>query len=483
MAFDPDAYLASKQAAPSGFDPDAYLAARGVKVEPEVGGAESFARGVKQGLTFGFGDEITGALESAFGDKSYRQARDEARRADEAARTAHPVLYGTGEVGAGVATAFVPGLGVARGASLGASIGKAAALGGVAGLGASEATTIGGQLRDVGTGAALGAGTTAALGGLGKFIQGAPVRVAERETKQLLEGVGKATQDKALAQMGGKEGMRTIIRGEEGLAQAAKGSPQAFSAQVDAQLEKAGTELGSVYTKADAVSPGVKPDKVYGALEGLEAKYRKAGDVTRVQALRSEVAGLKELWAGAEAIPAQDVHSVVQRYGRAGFAGNFFNPTDGRQLGREMNTAVREVLAEHVDDVAKANPGLATAAELKSLNKRYSTLSALSDVAEARAKRAEGAQPTLGQRLGTMAKGAGDAASIATALASGHVSPLVLPLATRALPRAPMAGDVVLSAIQRVLASGGTQAQAVQAAMSSGLSRAAAEEAVGAFSP
>ena len=40
-----------------------------------IGKLESGLRGLAQGVSMGFADEITGALESAFTDKTYKQSR------------------------------------------------------------------------------------------------------------------------------------------------------------------------------------------------------------------------------------------------------------------------------------------------------------------------------------------------------------------------------------------------------------------------
>src|SRR5580692_1031750 len=117
MAFDPDAFLkATAPGASGGFDPDKFLAQTAPPKE-EPGALEALGRGAVQGATFGFGDEIAGAVQSIFGSKTYQQARDEARANNAAAQAAHPNFYGAGELGGGLATSVVPGLGVAKGAS------------------------------------------------------------------------------------------------------------------------------------------------------------------------------------------------------------------------------------------------------------------------------------------------------------------------------------------------------------------------------
>jgi hypothetical protein len=140
---------------------------------PEVSEWESLGRGAIQGATFGFGDEITGGLEALFTDKTYDQARDESRANNAAAQEANPASYLTGDIGASVATSFVPGLGflnAAKGAKLATVAGKAALQGGIAGAGYSDEKDAAGILKDTATGVALGAAVPVALKGAGKVV-------------------------------------------------------------------------------------------------------------------------------------------------------------------------------------------------------------------------------------------------------------------------------------------------------------------------
>lgn len=142
--------------------------------DTKPGQLESGLRGAAQGLSLGFADEITGALESAFTDKTYEQARDESRANYKSAKDANPITYGAGEIGGGVATSFVPGLNIAKGASLAQMAGKAALAGGAMGLGKSEADNVRDMAIDTGKGALIGGATGGAINQLGRV--GAPIK-------------------------------------------------------------------------------------------------------------------------------------------------------------------------------------------------------------------------------------------------------------------------------------------------------------------
>jgi len=122
--------------------------------------SEAAYRGGKQGLSMGFSDEVAGliknpkgALRKAWGyvgeypdinDQDvlqYEGERDESRNLDKAAREAHPKIYGGSELACGIATSFVPGLGIAKGAKTAQGLMQASKLGLMSGVGASEGST------------------------------------------------------------------------------------------------------------------------------------------------------------------------------------------------------------------------------------------------------------------------------------------------------------------------------------------------------
>jgi len=136
----------------------------------EVSGLESGARGLLQGATLGFADEIAGGIESLFTDKTYEQARDESRKNFATAQEANPLTYGAGELGGGIGTMLIPGLGaakLAKGATMGAKLAagaKAGAkLGGLYAAGSSVEDSAAGVAGDTLKGAAGGAVLSAAM--------------------------------------------------------------------------------------------------------------------------------------------------------------------------------------------------------------------------------------------------------------------------------------------------------------------------------
>lgn len=166
------------------------------------GRLESFGRGVAQGLTLGFSDEIVGGVESLFTDKTYQRARDESRAANKTAEAAHGGYYLGGEITGGLAggvaaVATLP----ASAPTLGTAVAGGAGYGAVSGLGSSEAdlTTLKGEnyleaANDMAGGALVG-GAAGALGhgivkGAGALIK--RLRPASSAIEKLAPDIDKA---------------------------------------------------------------------------------------------------------------------------------------------------------------------------------------------------------------------------------------------------------------------------------------------------
>lgn len=192
--FDADKFLA--ETAPPSFDPDQFLKEtdprQAASNADSLGGyADALGRGVAQGATLDFADEGVGAVkstpallhyfasklgmapDSSFEEvaKKYKEGRDEYRKNDEAAKSLHPNYFTGGEIGGGLATAFLPGVGAlnvgkgVRGLNfLAQSVGKGALQGAIAGAGEA------GELSDVPDDAYHGAKVGAAVGAVAPAV-------------------------------------------------------------------------------------------------------------------------------------------------------------------------------------------------------------------------------------------------------------------------------------------------------------------------
>lgn len=121
-----------------------------------------------QGALLNFGDEIYGAARSLFSDKSRIEETAGVRGAMANAREEYPIASTIAQVGGGVSTAFIPGVGLARGVATGGSLARAAGAG--AAIGAAQGAIAGGgagsgSITQRGDEAAQGALIGGALGG------------------------------------------------------------------------------------------------------------------------------------------------------------------------------------------------------------------------------------------------------------------------------------------------------------------------------
>jgi len=164
--------------------------------QPEMTKGQSLRRGIAQGGTLGFADEITGAAQSLLGDKTYDQARNESRDFDRAADAQNPMSYLGGNVAGGLATAIIPGAqaigSIRKMGAIGAGFGAAG------GLGSSESETIGGQALDTAQGAALGG------------VFGAAIPAGIQGIKAIPGIGGRAKQTIQTAMSGAKEASRKV---------------------------------------------------------------------------------------------------------------------------------------------------------------------------------------------------------------------------------------------------------------------------------
>ena len=141
---------------------------------------EAFRRGAVQGAAFGWADEVEAAWKAkAISGPKYEKQVGEVRSKYDAAQKAHPGAYLAGEIGGGIATAILPGMGVfqvAKGAGLAKSLATAGAagitFGSIEGAGRSTEKELQGILKDAATGAAIGGAASIGLTAIGKGAVG-----------------------------------------------------------------------------------------------------------------------------------------------------------------------------------------------------------------------------------------------------------------------------------------------------------------------
>lgn len=191
-----------------GFSPEEDLGFEESSKAPSVSKLESGLRGLAQGGTMGFADELTGGAEAGMEALSsmdlsslvqnYQKYRDQTRDLYKQAQEANPVTYGAGELGGGVASALIP---MGKAAGIGAKLAQSAALGGLASTGASEASSPEELAMDAAKGAALGAGLTGGAAGAVKGTKAAG-KAAGSAISNLLDKFELGKKAKLAAKMG-----------------------------------------------------------------------------------------------------------------------------------------------------------------------------------------------------------------------------------------------------------------------------------------
>jgi hypothetical protein len=385
--------------------------------EPEAPSTlEAVGRGALEGGTFGFADEIAGALGAAFGNKKgtlgerYRQERDESRAKFEAARAAHPLAYLGGELGGGL-------VGAVGGGEIAGAAGKALGLGAEAVEGAQAAKTTG-QLvaKGIGTGAVYGAAqglgdsnadltkgdfhnaiadtlTGAAAGGVAggilepvatKLLEGAPGRAAKDILNEIAAGEGTAgsatTTAKKLLASDKEDIIRTIGADHELGSAIGKPAKEALPV-VNARLQSVGSQLDPLYQTVDKEAGGVSAmgltdflnneAKTYGKTAFNEPYVKAVNDIRdsvlntyapalKTALMRDEKLGAmgvdvpQALRAQDVTIPTKDVRAMVTRLqSRAANVINPLNPGEAVIMKADMAGMMKRFLDAHLDAAAE----------------------------------------------------------------------------------------------------------------------------------
>lgn len=499
MPFDPDAYLASK--AGGGFDPDAYLASRvsPQRVEqsqdrngwtkivdqprPEVSTGAALGRGLAQGVTFGFADELAGAVESVFTDKTYKQARDESRAAFKAAQEAHPYAYGAAEIGGGIATSLIPVGGLARGAGLAAKgvralaaapvALKAGAAGALSGLGASEAEDVSALLRDAATSGVVSGVTGAAVS---RLVGGASKRVLGRTAKDIVEGesTAKLSIAKKFGERAGGEELAALDDALKSapalrrkLATSAASSPEKAGKAVAKRMDEISSKLDPIYEAIDQAG-GVDVGSVAKRLAKATADMKTAGNATMHTAALNVEKKFEAMFGDQATASARAIRNFANDVGQTAFAGD---PLVAAPLKARAQKMLYRELAGAIEEAAGRAKDVSVA-ELKKLNGEMSMwIPAKAALVERAAKEATG-RSSLAEKLGSkILSPALAGGGFALGGPSGLVAGLVAPTALKAGRGVARQADYAIARLAEMAAAGSTPAQLGKAALEMGLSR------------
>jgi hypothetical protein len=388
---------------------------------PEPGALESLGRGLLQGGTLGFGDEIAGAIQHLFAGKDYTQARDESRANNASAQQAHPYLYGAGELGGGIATAMVPGLGATG--SLAKAAGSAALAGGLTGIGASGGKTAGDIAKDAAEGAFVGGATGGLVHGItskvGSLLERSPEMRDQQTLKLLSQGEGKAGASWAKTRgMVNDPNVTDAINASSPHPDTGKvitlhdiASKPAEEVQpvIRSRIAALGDQLDKIYDKADQKSGGVAVSDLVKHYDDQIAKLSTSpGNLPMINGLRDARNDVLNSWAPklAEAlkteeaanptvkaallreydvkVPSRDVRAYATTLqDRGSDTIDRLNPGVASQAKKLLGSTTRDFVNAHVENVLGADD----ASALRALNAKTTSLYRIGDVVAARAEK------------------------------------------------------------------------------------------------
>jgi hypothetical protein len=419
MAFDREAFLGlgksapAQPSAPGGFDRNAFLALPGGSTpapaaDEEPGTLEAVGRGGLSGLTFGLDDEIGGVLKSAFGDKTYREARDELRAKKKAAQSAHPWAYGLSEILGGAVTPGLGGAGAAK--TLGSVVKAGAATGAVSALGNSEADLtqgdFAGAIKDTAVGAAVGGAVSGGLHKIfGKYVDTAVERRAQHLTEDLSDGAVPTAKrrlsdvTKVNPKSGDSLAVKVIDADPEFLKALNKGQKQAREV-ADKRLKDLGGRATKLYDGIDEEIGGVPLGRVVDQMDDVVKSADLPGNAQVYEALeeaknqflnsyrrRLDLAPGQDL--NTVSIPTQEVRQWVTRLKKQATASmGSLSETERKVVKDRVHSAADDILNEHLDNVSKALPDLAPkVAELRQVNQQILVYSSADEALKAAVKR------------------------------------------------------------------------------------------------
>lgn len=205
--------------------PMAPPAQAGTMPTPDGVTGRGLASSALQGLSFGFGDELAGALGAVPAalttgtsiPEAYRGIRDIAREERKEFEGANPNVALASEVGGGLlgGTGLIKA-GMAIPKTIGGAVKQAGLLGGVYGAGTSEQETVPELLGDVAKGAVLGGVTGGALPAIGKGLSTLGEKVVQPATSKVYRAAVDKLQDAGISLTTGQKTGSDRVKAVEG---------------------------------------------------------------------------------------------------------------------------------------------------------------------------------------------------------------------------------------------------------------------------
>ena len=404
MADSVDSILARFQAAPVDFSGASAAGSTSQPSGEEPSLLEAAGRGLKQGVTFDFGDEIEAGLRSAFSDRKYTEIRDEIRAKDKAAQEAHPWGYGLSQALGGVATGLATGGAAGAAAKLGTAgvATLAGAEGALGAAGASEADLTKGEVGKFAKDTAVGAGTGAILGaGLHKVFGNYVDTAVERRARHLTEDIGEGAVPTVKRRLGQVTVFNeatdqslavNVLDSDKPFLQALKKGQKEAKEVTQERLEDLGKTVKPLYDEIDRETGGVPLGRVVGHMDAAISGADLPGNANITDALRDTRNDFLNAWrrkldlapdANLDAVnvPSQSVRQWVTRLRQqATTSMGSLSETERKVVKDEIHGVAHEFLKGYLDDVAKAVPSLEpTVSKLMEANRKILVYASVQD--------------------------------------------------------------------------------------------------------
>lgn len=357
---------------------------RAIVVEPEKkpDGSllDSAARGIAQGSTLGFADELGGLIGAGydkiaglFGDSptevnaklaaqgfkgdigptdfksAYKQSRNEQRVDDLAAQEANPWTYGLSNVAGSM---IVPGGNIAKGTSALKAGGIAAGMGALQGAGNTEDIASMKALEDIASGAALSGLTGSAFQGLSNKFS----KINPNEIEDSIRGMANSQAARALgAERGtikslGNDQVQDIGRyALDNKLLTPLSNVDDVIARNEAVQSKAGSKMGDIFKEIDnaqasTFNPNVAAKRLEDQLGGF---YRDPINKGEVNQFDNILASIKN--RGVNDIPIQEAQKLKEKIGKVANWKNNVVVSDKEKMAREAYDIVNKYIDESTD--------------------------------------------------------------------------------------------------------------------------------------
>lgn len=304
----------------------------------ESNAAMAGVRGVAQGATMGFADELTARVGDTLGIRSYDKIRDSARAQDVYDREVNPVASYGGNVVGGIASMAIPGVAAAKGAGFAKNAASAIGGGAIASYGASDAEYGSDALaEDTATGAAVGGALSTVapilkgVGNLGKkALTSKPIEGAASEAAYMLGDIPRELGEKIIENPKlNAQGKGLTALGEDAAAVVEKLSQQVRQADDAAWklLQQSNAPYKAEFTGiADNITQRMN-------LTGNQPAQRAARDA--IQTAEQDLAGAKS-W--------EELRKAIQRTR---------NNINYQTPGKDLENDALKALAAQADDALK----------------------------------------------------------------------------------------------------------------------------------